>query len=74
MKPETLDRRVRRTRKLLRECLIALLKTKKVQDITVRELTERADLTEEHFISTIKMSLIYWKKLRKIFKRTLTVF
>ena len=49
MKPETLDRRVRRTRKLLRECLIALLKTKKVQDITVRELTERADLNRGTF-------------------------
>ena len=44
MSTEAVDRRVRRTRKQLRECLVTLLKQKKVQDITVRELTELADL------------------------------
>ncbi|MGN0371633.1 MAG: TetR/AcrR family transcriptional regulator C-terminal domain-containing protein [Enterocloster sp.] len=44
-----LDRRVRKTRKQLRECLVALLKKKKVQDITVRELTEMADLNRGTF-------------------------
>ena len=43
MSTEAVDRRVRRTRKQLRECLVTLLKQKKVQDITVRELTELAD-------------------------------
>ena len=47
MSTEAVDRRVRRTRKQLRECLVTLLKQKKVQDITVRELTELADLS--HF-------------------------
>ena len=37
MSTEAVDRRVRRTRKQLRECLVTLLKQKKVQDITVRE-------------------------------------
>ena len=41
MSTEAVDRRVRRTRKQLRECLVTLLKQKKVQDITVRELTEQ---------------------------------
>ena len=41
---EPVDRRVRKTRRQLRECLITLLKEKKVQDITVRELTDMADL------------------------------
>lgn len=43
------DRRVRKTRRQLRECLITLLKEKKVQDITVRELTDMADLNRGTF-------------------------
>lgn len=46
---EVLDRRVRKTRKQLRECLVTLLKKKKVQEITVRELTEMADLNRGTF-------------------------
>ena len=49
MSTEAVDRRVRRTRKQLRECLVTLLKQKKVQDITVRELTELADLNRGTF-------------------------
>lgn len=49
MAGEAIDRRVRKTRKQLRECLVALLKEKKVQDITVRELTEMADLNRGTF-------------------------
>ena len=41
---EPVDRRVRKTRRQLRECLITLLKEKKVQDITVRELTDYKDV------------------------------
>lgn len=40
---------VRKTRRQLRECLITLLKEKKVQDITVRELTDMADLNRGTF-------------------------
>jgi len=43
------DRRVRKTKKQLRECLTRLLKEKKVQDITVRELTDMADLNRGTF-------------------------
>ena len=56
MSTEAVDGRVRRTRKQLRECLVTLLKQKKVQDITVRELTELADLNiGKLFIFIIKM-------------------
>ena len=46
---EPVDRRVRKTRRQRRECLITLLKEKKVQDITVRELTDMADLNRGTF-------------------------
>ena len=46
---EPVDRRVRKTRRQLRECLITLLKEKQVQDITVRELTDMADLNRGTF-------------------------
>ncbi len=46
---EPVDRRVRKTRRQLRECLITLLKEKKVQDIPVRELTDMADLNRGTF-------------------------
>ena len=37
MNEEILDRRVRKTRRQLKECLTRLLKEKKIQDITVRD-------------------------------------
>lgn len=49
MAAESMDRRVRKTRRQLRECLVALLKEKKVQDITVRELTDMADINRGTF-------------------------
>ncbi|MCC8023996.1 MAG: TetR/AcrR family transcriptional regulator [Clostridium sp.] len=49
MSAEAVDRRVRKTRKQLRECLVSLLKEKKVQEITVRELTDMADLNRGTF-------------------------
>ena len=52
MGEETVDRRVRKTKKQLRECLTRLLKEKKVQDITVRELTDMADLNRGTFTCT----------------------
>lgn len=45
----TVDRRVRKTKKLLKDCLTQLLREKKIQDITVRELTEMADLNRGTF-------------------------
>ena len=49
MKEETLDRRVRKTRRILRACLTTLLKEKKIQEITVRELAEMADINRSTF-------------------------
>ena len=49
MGTENMDRRVRKTKKQLRECLTRLLKEKKVKDITVRELTDMADLNRGTF-------------------------
>lgn len=49
MNEATVDRRVRKTKKQLRECLVDLLKEKKVQDITVREITDMADLNRGTF-------------------------
>ena len=46
---ETLDRRVRKTRQQLQHCLAVLLKEKKIQEITVREITEMADLNRGTF-------------------------
>lgn len=48
-KEATVDRRIRKTRRLLRECLTALLKEKKVQDITVREISDMADINRGTF-------------------------
>ena len=49
MKNETLDRRVRKARQQLQHCLAVLLKEKKIQEITVREITEMADLNRGTF-------------------------
>ena len=44
MPPQPTDRRVRRTRKLLQDGLLKLLCTKPLDDITVKELAEAADV------------------------------
>lgn len=49
MKEENLDRRIRKTRKVLRQCLTVLLKEKKIQDITVREISDMADINRGTF-------------------------
>lgn len=49
MKGNVLDRRVKKTRKQLRECLASLLREKKLQDITVKELTDAADINRGTF-------------------------
>lgn len=43
------DRRIRRTRKLLKESLIQLMQEKEFMNISVREVTERADLNRGTF-------------------------
>lgn len=49
MNESAMDRRVRKTRATLRQCLTTLLHTKKIQDITVRELAEMADINRGTF-------------------------
>lgn len=49
MKQENLDRRIRKTRRILRECLTSLLKEKKIQEITVREISDLADINRGTF-------------------------
>ena len=48
-KPRAEDRRVKRTKKLLRDCLFRLLEHKSIKDITVKELTEEADINRSTF-------------------------
>lgn len=48
-KEEIVDRRIRKTRRMLRECLTSLLKEKRVQDITVREIADLADINRGTF-------------------------
>ena len=43
------DRRVKRTKKLLRDSLFSLLQTKSINEITVTELTEIADINRATF-------------------------
>ena len=43
------DRRVRKTKKALRECLATLLAEKSIQSITVRELADKADVHRSTF-------------------------
>ena len=47
--PRAEDRRVKRTKRLLKECLFKLLETKSIDEITVKELTEAADINRSTF-------------------------
>lgn len=47
--PRAEDRRVKRTKRVLRECLFNLLENKTIDEITVKELTEAADINRSTF-------------------------
>jgi AcrR family transcriptional regulator len=49
MPPENKDRRSRRTRQLLRNALLALLKEKRYEEISVQDIIERADVARSTF-------------------------
>lgn len=49
MSEKKVDRRVLRTRRMLRNGLAQLMREKRAQDITVRELAERCDITRGTF-------------------------
>lgn len=46
---KTEDRRVKRTKRVLRECLFSFLEEKTIDEITVKELTEAADVNRSTF-------------------------
>ncbi|MCL2254270.1 MAG: TetR/AcrR family transcriptional regulator [Lachnospiraceae bacterium] len=48
------DRRVRKTKKALREGLVELLNEKNIQDITIKELTDKVDIHRSTFYSNFK--------------------
>ena len=48
------DRRTRKTKKALREALIALLQKKNIQNVTVKELTNEADIHRSTFYANFK--------------------
>lgn len=49
MEIQKMDRRVKRTRRLLKDSLIALMQEKEFMDISVKEITDRADLNRGTF-------------------------
>ncbi len=49
MKEQKKDRRVRRTQKLLKDSLISLMQEKEFKNITVKDVTERADINRGTF-------------------------
>ena len=49
MQPEKSDRRVRKTKRVIRDALTELMQEKGVKDITVRELSELADINRGTF-------------------------
>ena len=49
MQPDKKDRRTRKTRQVLRDALLALLKEKRYEDISVQDIIERADVARSTF-------------------------
>lgn len=49
MEPQKQDRRIRRTRKLLKDSLISLMGEKEFKNISVKDITEQADLNRGTF-------------------------
>lgn len=49
MNKQITDRRIRKTKRLLREALIELMSEKSLEHITIKDLTERADLNRGTF-------------------------
>ncbi|MBK8136612.1 MAG: TetR family transcriptional regulator [Chloroflexi bacterium] len=69
---KTVDLRIRRTKKLLQEALLALMASKSFQDITVQDITDRAMVNRgtfyDHFAD--KYALMEYT-LRESFRQTL---
>ena len=74
---ETKDRRVKRTRNLLRDALIALSLEKGFDNITIQDITERADIAYRTFfrhysdptellIDTFEVRMFNWREMLPI--------
>ena len=68
------DRRVKRTKRVLRECLFEILATKTIDEITVKELTEKADVNRSTFYFYYKdigdMIMQIQEEIFDVFKET----
>lgn len=62
---EKTDRRIRRTRKALKEALIEILKHKNVESVTVSELAEQADITRATFYQYYRDPVDMLEKLQE---------
>jgi len=60
------DRRVRKTKKALRESLAELLMEKNIQNITVRELTDKADVHRSTFYANFKDIFDLYKQVEDV--------
>lgn len=61
------DRRIRKTRAILKQSLISMMKEKSIKHITVKEICEKADINKELSISIIPMSMICLNRLKMNF-------
>lgn len=71
MKPERADRRVRRTRQLLNDALLALMRERRYDDITVQDILDRADVGRStfyaHFYDKDDLLMGGFERLRSLF-------
>ena len=63
------DRRVRRTRRLLKQGLAELLREKEFKDISIKDITDRMDLNRGPFICTFPIPISCWSAWKTILWR-----
>lgn len=61
---EKIDRRIRRTKKVLAEALIEILKNKNIENVTVSELAKKADITRTTFYQYYREPVEMLEKLQ----------
>lgn len=55
------DHRIRKTKQLIKNTFIETLKEKSIQEISVGELSDKADINRGTFYSSSDLSLLYHK-------------
>lgn len=68
---EKIDRRVKRTKKVLTEALIRILKNKNIENVTVSELAKEADITRTTFYQYYRDPIEMLENLQKDIARDL---